>query len=64
MPYIKIIGVPLKCSKCGVSRVAIGMGQNSSLRSRLDGETPEIVYDDKCPDCGDRMSVDEKLKNL
>jgi len=54
----------MKCPKCGVTRVAIGMGQNSSLRSHLDGELPRVIYDDRCPDCGDHMSVDEKFRGL
>ncbi|HTY91545.1 MAG TPA: hypothetical protein VMC84_10245 [Methanocella sp.] len=64
MAYIKLLGVPMKCPKCGVTRVAIGMGQNSSLRSHLDGELPRVIYDDRCPDCGDHMSVDEKFRGL
>lgn len=62
MAYIKLLDVPLKCGKCGITRVALGMGQNTSLRSRLDGEPPVVSYDDRCPDCGGRMSVDEQLR--
>lgn len=64
MAYIKLLNVPLKCSQCGVTRVALGMGQNTSLRSRLDGELPTITYDDMCPDCGKHMDIDEALRHL
>jgi DNA-directed RNA polymerase subunit RPC12/RpoP len=64
MAYIKLLDVPLKCPRCGITRVALGMGQNSSLRSRLDGELPAVTYDDRCPDCGDRMNIDERLRDL
>ncbi len=63
MTYIKLLDVPLKCSRCGVTRVALGMGQNTTLRSRLDGELPTIMYDDRCPDCGMHMDVDESLRD-
>ncbi|BAI61172.1 hypothetical protein MCP_1100 [Methanocella paludicola SANAE] len=62
MAYIKLLDVPLKCSQCGVTRVALGMGQNTSLRSRLDGELPTVTYDDRCPDCGTHMDIDESLR--
>jgi len=64
MSYIKLLDVPLKCPKCGVTRVAVGMGQNTSIRSRLDGELPVITCDDRCPDCGDKMNYDRQLKDL
>jgi hypothetical protein len=38
------------------------MGQNSPLRSSLDGELPTISYNDRCPDCGEDMQVDSQLK--
>jgi hypothetical protein len=63
MAYIKLLDVPLKCTKCGVTRVALGMGQNSSLRHHLDGELPTLTYDDRCPDCGNAMKIDEHLRD-
>jgi len=64
MTYIKLLDVPLKCSKCGVTRVALGMGHYMSLRSSLDGEPMRLSFYNECPDCGDRMETDENLKNL
>jgi ribosomal protein S27AE len=64
MAYIKFLSVPLKCPRCGVTRVATGMGQHTSLRDSLDGEQPIMTYADICPDCGDRMEIDERLKDL
>jgi len=64
MAYIKLLDVPLKCSRCGITRVALGMGHNTSLRSRLDGELPAITYDNRCPDCGEHMDIDESLRDL
>lgn len=64
MSYIKFLDVPLKCPQCGITRVALGMGQNTSLRSSLDGELPVMTYADICPDCGIKMDVDERLKNV
>jgi ribosomal protein S27AE len=64
MAYIKLLDVPLKCPKCGITRVALGMGLNSSLRTNLDGELPTISYNDRCPDCGEGMQVDGHLKNV
>jgi len=61
MAYIKLLDVPLRCPNCGVTRVALGMGQHTSIRSSLDGELPMVAYDDRCPDCGLRMDVDERL---
>ena len=63
MTYIKLLGVPLRCNKCGVTRVALGMGVNKSLRTRLDGEIPTITYDECCPECGERMTVDPAFRN-
>jgi predicted RNA-binding Zn-ribbon protein involved in translation (DUF1610 family) len=64
MPYIKLLDVPLKCPKCGVTRVAVGMGQYSSLRSHLEGEPMKLSFYNACPDCGDRMEIDEHLNKL
>lgn len=64
MAYIRLLDVPLKCSKCGITRVALGMGQNTSLRSHLDGEVPTVMYDDRCPDCGDHMHADDRFRDL
>lgn len=54
----------MKCPKCGITRVALGMGQYTSLRSSLDGEPMRLSFYNECPDCGDRMETDENLKNL
>ena len=64
MPYIKLLDVPLKCPKCGITRVAIGMKENTSLRSSLDGKQPTLAHAGICPDCGEIMEIDERLKNL
>jgi rubredoxin len=61
MAYIKLLDVPLKCPNCGVTRVALGMGQHTSVRSSLEGELPTVSYDDRCPDCGLKMDVDKDL---
>lgn len=61
MAYIKLLDVPLRCPNCGVTRVALGMGQHTSLRHSLDGELPTLMYDGRCPDCGLRMEIDHKL---
>ena len=53
--------MPLKCTKCGVTRVALGMGHNQSLRSMLDGELPTLSFDNCCPDCGSKMEIDLQL---
>jgi hypothetical protein len=64
MSYIKLLDVPLKCPKCGITRVAMGMKMNTSLRSSLDGERPSVECAGVCPDCGEIMEIDERLKNL
>lgn len=64
MPYIKLLNVPLKCPKCGITRVAMGMKQNTSIRSSIEGELPAMAYAGICPDCGEIMEIDEQLKNL
>ncbi len=64
MPYIKLLNVPLKCPKCGITRVAMGMKQNTSIRSSIEGEQPAMAYAGICPDCGEIMEIDEQLKNL
>lgn len=64
MSYIKLLDAPLKCPKCGITRVAMGMKTNTSLRSSLDGERPSVAYAGVCPDCGETMEIDERLNNL
>jgi predicted RNA-binding Zn-ribbon protein involved in translation (DUF1610 family) len=61
MAYIKLLDVPLKCPRCGVTRVALGMGQFTSLRDSLDGERMTLSYPNLCPDCGDPMDIDPKV---
>jgi|GEM_PF-4849062 len=63
MTYIKLLDVPLRCPNCGVTRVALGMGQHTSVRSSLDGELPTLAYNNRCPDCGLTMDVDQRLKD-
>ncbi len=64
MAYIKLLDVPLKCPRCGVTRVALGMGQNASPRGNPGGKPPTLAYDDRCPDCGDRMQADPTLRTI
>lgn len=64
MAYIKFLEVPLRCPNCGVTRVALGMGQHTSLRDSLDGELPTLVYNGECPDCGMKMDIDKRLADL
>lgn len=64
MHNIKLLNVPLKCPKCGITRVAMGMKQNTSIRSSIGSEQPSIAYAGICPDCGEILEIDEQLKNL
>jgi hypothetical protein len=42
----------------------MGMKQNTSLRSSLEGEQPSVAYAGICPDCGEIMEIDERLRDL
>ncbi len=61
MHYIKLLNVPLKCPKCGITRVAMGMKQNLLLQN---GQMPSEASTGICPDCGEIMEIDEQLRNL